>query len=135
MVAATFEEEEGLAVLDIPLPSMWVENRRFWWPTKTGWCCRNKAIFDKANEIKRVMVVASFVRLCEDYCDYNARVGGGVSTPITFSRASWVPPHRKFVMVNVDAYVSRLGGVCLGAVFKDEWGKLMLAVTRKITCR
>ncbi|XP_021751023.1 uncharacterized protein LOC110716687 [Chenopodium quinoa] len=100
-----------------------------------GWCCRNKAIFGDTNEINGVMIAASFVRMCEDYCVYNARVGGCVLAPISFSRASWIPPQSHFVKVNIDAYVPSNGGVCLGVVIRDEWGKILLLATKKTSCR
>ncbi|XP_021754195.1 uncharacterized protein LOC110719519 [Chenopodium quinoa] len=99
-----------------------------------AWSCRNKAVFENVRDLNSVWVASGYVRMCEDYGTYNAKVGGRVVVADIPSRASWSAPRRGCVKVNFDAYVPDNGTVRLGVVVRDDSGSLLLVAVRNTGC-
>ncbi|XP_021734159.1 uncharacterized protein LOC110700884 [Chenopodium quinoa] len=95
-----------------------------------AWFCRNKVIFNN-ERVNVVLVAAGYAKLVEDYGEYVKKVGCvpvvGRSNGLVSNAAGWFCPTSGVVKVNVDAYVCAGSMVGLGAVVRDDRGKLLVA--------
>ncbi|KAL2921881.1 hypothetical protein RDABS01_013372 [Bienertia sinuspersici] len=96
-----------------------------------SWAYRNSIVFNQPWPCATVGA-AGFVRMVTDYQGYVAKVTTqGWKATVDGTRADWAPPSSGVARVNTDAAILEGTGVGMGAVIRDEEGRLLMGVRRR----
>lgn len=95
------------------------------------WGCRNKAVFKEY--IPDVpSVVQGLLNFVHGWMDHNAKImPEGTAMSVIPSSSCWLKPPYGWVKVNTDAHLNDQGFVGVGAVIRDDAGRILAAAVRR----
>uniref|UniRef100_A0A803LAH5 F-box domain-containing protein n=1 Tax=Chenopodium quinoa TaxID=63459 RepID=A0A803LAH5_CHEQI len=97
-----------------------------------AWAYRNSVVFGEPWN-NRDIGVLGFTKLVGDYSKYMGAVTPPVRCVAAVSRSGWSPPATGWMRINVDTAVREGWGVGLGAVIRDDHGKIVAVMVRKMS--
>ncbi|XP_021724707.1 uncharacterized protein LOC110692022 [Chenopodium quinoa] len=99
------------------------------------WFRRNKWVFENAWDSDEALLLRHS-RLVADFGEYTEKIYGGTSPPSEpVGRPVWTPPPHGSVKVNVDVAISEDGWVGLGAIARDDRGRVLFSAVSRSRAR
>ncbi|XP_021761446.1 uncharacterized protein LOC110726302 [Chenopodium quinoa] len=96
---------------------------------------RNKWVFESVWD-SDVALLLRHSRLVTDFGEYTERIYGNTTSPgEPVGSPIWVPPPIDFVKVNVDATITENGWVGLGAIARDDRGRILFSAVCRTRAR
>ncbi|XP_021746413.1 uncharacterized protein LOC110712260 [Chenopodium quinoa] len=95
------------------------------------WFRRNKWVFENVWDSDEALLLRHS-RIVADFGEYSEKIYGDTSPPSEpVGRPVWVPPPLGSVKVNVDAAISEDGWVGLGAIARDDRGRVLFSAVSR----